>query len=420
MGPRYDAHRDPRRYRQGMAPRRPPLLKRIRLGHWTALDWVVSAILGAWYITVWRDLAFMRGPRWLDAIVLAVAVVPAAMRRRWPRAVLAAVVLGQIFANVIGAPAQPALVVAFVIYLIPLRCPRPESLRLLAATLLATSAGYLVSGHLRHGGPTHNVDGPLLINALLICVVWMIGDAVRQQRLYSTGLRELQERTAREELAEARRAISDERLQIARELHDVVAHTMSVIAVQAGVANYVAADCPSEASRVLASIEETSRGALREMRALLGILRADSTEAQRTQPDGGRAPAPALADLHQLAARTAEAGVHVDLTILGEPLPLPAGLDLAAYRVIQEAITNVIRHAATNQCSVLVHYQTHALTVEIADSGKGPDDGMNAITGHGIIGMKERVAMYGGQLHAAPLAGHGFQVTARFPLAGST
>ena len=151
----------------------------------------------------------------------------------------------------------------------------------------------------------------------------MIGYLVRLQRAYSAGLREQAGQRAREELAEARRASSEERLRIARELHDVVAHSMSVIAVQAGVANYVAGTRPEEAARALSSIEETSRGALREMRALLGVLRNEGTSGAGS--GAGLIPAPGLADLKTLADRTAEAGVRVDLDIRGDRPRCPPG-----------------------------------------------------------------------------------------------
>ena len=192
---------------------------------------------------------------------------------------------------------------------------------------------------------------------------------MRQQRGQAAGRREQAERRAREQLAEARRARSEERLEISRELHDVVAHTLSVIAVQAGVAGDVIGERPEEAARALASIEQTSRSALHEMRALLGVLRDGETGAEATVQDQERrtppwAPAPGLADLDSLAMRAGEARDRVDLTVRGERPRLPAGLDLAAYRVIQEAVTNVIKHSAADRCQVAVRYQEDMLTLE--------------------------------------------------------
>jgi signal transduction histidine kinase/CheY-like chemotaxis protein len=310
-------------------------------------------------------------------------VLPAAVRRRWPRAVLALVVTGEAVLTALSTSVGPPLAVAFVMYLILLRLPRREALRLLAGTLLVTAAGFVVFGIVPHGifrtGGAAKAAGLVLEGGLLITAAWMIGDTVRQQRAYLAGRQEQAERRAQEQLAQALRASTEERLQIARELHDVVAHSMSLIAVQAGVANYVIAAQPEEAARALSSIEQISRGALREMRALLGVLRADPAGAASDRNEGapgpegaGLVPAPGLADLDGLVARTAEAGVRVDLDVRGERPPLPAGLDLAAYRVIQEAITNVIKHAATDRCRVAVTYQEDALTLEITDHGLGP------------------------------------------------
>jgi signal transduction histidine kinase len=209
-------------------------------------------------------------------------------------------------------------------------------------------------------------------------------------------------------------------LEIARELHDIVAHSMSLIAVQAGVANYVVSEHPEEAARALGSIEQTSRATLLEMRALLEVLRAPRHRAIPPPQDPDLVPAPGLANLDSLAERSADAGLHVDLDVHGRRTELSPGPDLAAYRVIQEAITNVIKHAATDHCRVIVTYEKDALTLEITDNWAGArrNIGKELTAGYGIAGMRERVTMYGGQLHAGPLPERGFRVTARFPLTG--
>jgi signal transduction histidine kinase len=452
-----------------MDPLRPPPLKRLRPGHWVAVDCACTVLLALGY-AVFKALASLHAvPHWAAAAIVAVAVLPAAFRRRWPRAALALVVAGGAVAAAISPSPVPSLAVAFVMYVIPLRFPRRAALWLLCCALLVTAAGLAAFATVPHGiygaGGFGKAAGLLLESGLLITVAWLAGYSVRQQRAHTAGLQEQAEQRAREQLAEARRASSEERLQIARELHDVVAHTLSLIAVQAGVANYVAGAHPEEAARALSSIEEISRGALREMRALLGVLRADGNGAEPEQQDAGLAqqdaglvlgrrlvaaprlaPPPGLADLDSLVERTAEAGVRVDLDVCGQRPRLSAGLDLAAYRVIQEAITNVIRHAATDSCRVAVAYQEDALTLEITDGGGNADhssgsnptgseskptgnlsneagnatgngSGGSPAPGHGIIGMRERVGMYGGEFRAAPLPGRGFRVTARFPLA---
>jgi signal transduction histidine kinase len=453
-----------------MDPLRPPLLRQLRPAHWVAIDAAVTALLALTAVVAFRELADLRGvPRWGAAAIVAVAVLPAAARRRWPRAALALVVAGAAVAMALSTSPAPALAAAFVMYLIPLRRPRREAVRLLAGTLAGLTAGLAVFALVPHAGygPAGLIQALALLleSAILVTAAWMIGYSVRQQRAYSAGLREQSDRRARDQLAEAGRARSEERLQIARELHDVVAHTMGLITVQAGVANYVVRERPEEAVRALSSIEEISRGALREMRALLGVLRAEEDSAEgraaagngvadhgdvehgheelgvawngaaadaaariavtengagpgrRPAGDADLVPAPGLADLGRLAERTAEAGLRVDLDIAGERPALPAGLDLAAYRVIQEAITNVIKHAAADRCRVRVACQDGALTLEVTDDGSARGRSASPVPGHGIAGMQERVGMYGGEFRAAPLPGRGFRVTARFPLA---
>ncbi len=400
-----------------------PLLKGLRETHWIAIDVACTVLLAGVYGAEFNQPADLTGvPRGVAALIVAVAVLPAAARRRWPLTALALTVAGGAAVAALSFSPDPPLAAGFVMYLIPLRIARREALWLLVGSLLVTAAGNITFGLVRHGvygpGGTRAAAGLLLESGLLLAGPWMIGYLARLQRAYSAGLREQAEQRTREQLAEARRANSEGRLRIARELHDVVAHSMSVIAVQAGVANYVAGTRPEEAARALSSIEETSRSALREMRALLGVLRNE--EIPGSGSGAGLIPAPGLAALKTLADRTGEAGVQVDLDIHGDRPPLPAGLDLAAYRVIQEAITNVIKHAATDRCRVAVGYADEFLDLEVTDNGTGaarstPGPG----TGHGITGMRERAGMYGGEFSAAPRAGGGFRVSARFPLTGT-
>jgi signal transduction histidine kinase len=412
-----------------MGPHASPL-RPLRPVHWIAIDCAFTALLLLVYEL--KAAPFVRGiPGWAAVAIVVAAVVPAAFRRYWPRTVLALVVTAGAVATAFSSSPVPPLAAAFVIYVIPLRFPRREALWLLAGTLLVTAAGLAAFALTPHAyGPETGTIGKgaglLLEGGLLVTVAWLTGHSVRQQRGQAAARREQAERKARERLAEARRAKSEERLQISRELHDVVAHTLSVIAVQAGVAGYVIETRPDEAARALSSIEQTARSALHEMRALLGVLRDEETGARNGAGPGTReaalVPAPGLADLDSLVRRTGETGVRVDLSVRGARPPLPAGLDLAAYRVIQEAVTNVIKHAATDGCQVTVAYQGDALTLEVTDYGSGgtaSSAGGLLVAGNGIIGMRERAAMYGGEVRAAPLPGRGFRVTARFPLAGT-
>jgi len=399
--------------------------------HWIAIDRAFTALLVLVYLEL-KAVAFLRGiPLWAAVAIVAVAVIPAAFRRCWPRTVLALVVMAGAVATAISSSPVPPLAAAFVMYVIPLRFARRDALWLLAGTLLVTAAGLAAFAFIPHGvygpetGGIAKAAGLLLEGGLLITVAWLVGYSVRQQRGQAAGRREQAERRAREQLADTRRARSEERLQISRELHDVVAHTLSVIAVQAGVAGYVIGERPEEAARALSSIEQTSRSALDEIRALLGVLRDGETGARNGAGRGARdaalEPAPGLADLASLVERTGEAGVLVELRVRGERPLLPAGLDLAAYRVIQEAVTNVIKHAATDSCQVTIAYQQDALTLEVTDNGSGSaaSGGELPVAGNGIIGMRERAAMYGGKVRAGPLPGRGFLITARFPLEGT-
>jgi signal transduction histidine kinase len=207
----------------------------------------------------------------------------------------------------------------------------------------------------------------------------------------------------------ARRAAAEERVRIARELHDVIAHSMSVIAVQAGTGRFVIDDSPEVAKDALASIEATSRGALEEMRRLLSVLRADGDDVAELTP------APGLADVASLVDDTA-AVVPVELCIAGEPRPLPPGVDQCAYRIIQEALTNVRKHASARRAAVTISYLPEMLDLEIVDDGRGVAATASVADGHGLVGMRERASLYGGALEVGPRQGGGFRVHASLPL----
>ena len=364
------------------------------------LDCAAALALAAAAIAGLRELAELTVvPRPVALILVVLSVLPAAVRRLWPRTVLAVVTLASaaVLALSKGDPA-PQLAVGFVSYLIPSRFPRRQAVWLLGGTIVTLAIGLVVFGATRHGGSQIGGEPAALAslaeNALLVGGSWVIGYLIVQRHAYT--------------LALAQQAERDDRIRIARELHDVVAHGLSLIAVQAGVANWVVESQPAEAARALASIEEISRGALREMRALLGVLRVEGdTDAV---PD--LAPARGLADLNELAARVTAAGITVAVDVRGAPATMAPGLDLAAYRVIQEATTNVIKHSGAARCQVTVSYEAGALTVCVTDDGHATPD---STIGHGIKGMRERVAMYGGTFEAGPRPAGGFAVTARFP-----
>jgi signal transduction histidine kinase len=214
----------------------------------------------------------------------------------------------------------------------------------------------------------------------------------------------------RERIEAARRAVGEERLRIARELHDVVAHAMSVVAVQSGVGAHVIDSRPEEAKRILETISHTSRDSLDEMRRLLGVLRADPASADAAEE---LAPAPGLGGLDELVTRVAEAGVPVEADVQGERTAIPLGVDLAAYRIVQEALTNVLKHAGRAEASVLVRYEPDAVHIEVVDDGRGAGSAVAANgSGQGLVGMRERAALYGGELEAGPRLGGGYRVAA--------
>jgi signal transduction histidine kinase len=251
----------------------------------------------------------------------------------------------------------------------------------------------------------------LLWGGILIGGAALAGFGLRDRRRHVSQLAELahQLELARDE--NARTAVAGERARIARELHDVVAHSVSVMVVQAGAAEEVLAAAPDRAREPLRSIQDTGRQALVELRRLLGVLRTDGSEA-------ALAPQPGLDQVAALAAQVREAGVAVDLRVDGERDRVPAGVDLAAYRIVQEALTNVLKHAGASHAAVRVGYRPDLIELEIFDDGcatPATDQATNG-TGHGLIGMRERASLYGGVVEARPRPEGGFAVRARLPV----
>lgn len=235
------------------------------------------------------------------------------------------------------------------------------------------------------------------------------------QRATARRAEEAMRRAVRSEVEAAQRAmaaVADERARIARELHDIVAHSVTTMVVQAGAAEQVVDDDPAVARAALGTIRATGTGALAEMRRLVTMLREED-EAASLAPQPGVAGIPALVD----SARNA--GLDAVLDVSGEVVDLPVGLGLAAYRVVQEALTNVRRHAAATRVVVRLGYGPGVLTVDVADDGIGTADASTRGGGHGLVGMRERAALYGGSLEAGPLPGRGYRVVARLPLAAS-
>ncbi len=256
-----------------------------------------------------------------------------------------------------------------------------------------------------------DVTGDYVFPTAFAAISWLAGRAVRTRTRLTEELHEaaIREREARE--LDAHRAAADERRRIAREMHDVVAHSVSVMVVQAGGARRILERDPERAVAAAAQIERTGREALAEMRRLLGVLHRDDDQ------HGARAPQPTMAGLEALVERAREAGLPVELQVHGERRSLPAGLDLAAFRVVQEGLTNALKYAGQAPTEVRVRWRERELELEILDRGPGPArDRLGAAGGHGLVGMQERVKLYGGELEAGRRRGGGFRIHAKLPL----
>ena len=251
-----------------------------------------------------------------------------------------------------------------------------------------------------------------LLVYLLLGSAWMLGDLARTRRAYTAQLEDRAVRLERERELESGRAVAEERARIARELHDVVAHNVSMMVVQAEAGPVVVERDPGRAVAAFDSIAATGRQALGEMRRLLGVLR----EGDQTLT---LAPQPGIDQLPELVERVRRAGVPVELVIEGEPAPLPPGVDLSAYRIVQEALTNTVKHAGPSRARVRVCYGERHLELEVTDDGRGPGgagNGRPGGQGQGLIGMRERVGLFGGRLEAGPRPEGGFAVVAHLPV----
>jgi signal transduction histidine kinase len=245
----------------------------------------------------------------------------------------------------------------------------------------------------------------MLAVALTVAVAWLIGDSSRQNREHAEALRS----------QAATQAVSAERLRISRELHDMVAHSIGIIALQAGAAGRVIETQPAAAREALGAIEGAGREALAGLRRMLGALR--QTEPDATAQQSALHPAPGLNDLDRLAEATTAAGVRVEVEWHGARRALPPDIELSAYRIVQESITNVVRHAGAASCLVSIGHGPEELSIEVLDSGRG-GPGCEAVTGsgYGLVGMRERTALLHGDFRAGPRPEGGFRVTARLPV----
>jgi signal transduction histidine kinase len=392
-----------------------PWSHRLTERDWVRMDVALSCFLAAVSLAAVfvtpthlgpHELAGLRGAGWDIVRVVAVltACVALPFRRRRPETVLAVCAVAAVLLVVIGFRGPVLVTVPFAMYTVATRVDRRTSR--LALGLVA--GGLAIGAVAAVGGPGL---GSAVTGAALTGIGWLAGENMRARRAYTRGLAERAAERERNREERIRRAAADERMRIARELHDVVAHTMSVIAVRSGVARAVLDSRPEEAGQALAIIEQTSRQALQEMRHLVGVLR-QGEDAPFGPGDLG--PAPGLADLAPLLQQVAQAGVAVTVDQEGEPRALAPGIDLSAYRIIQEALTNVVRHAGAARARLRIRYGPSDVEIEITNPVAADRAPTNGEGGHGLVGMRERVALYGGELRAGPTP-EGFQVVARLP-----
>jgi signal transduction histidine kinase len=372
-----------------------------------------------------QDPAFHDPSKPVIVVSLLAVTLPLALRRRYPVAVAVVVIGAFVIGRITVSPDAPFLpwegiltvwACWLALYSAVAYGARRRTTSLAVAALIVVLFGEVMREVVfYHGGVYRDLplnEAFLLVyNAVFIVLPVLLGLAVRSLRDRGRELSEQAAELRREREENARRAVLDERVRIARELHDVVAHHVSVMGVQAGAARRVMARRPDQAAEALSSIEASSRQAVVELHRLLGFLR-------REGQDDALAPQPDLAQLPELIAQATQGELTVGLSVEGEPRPLPGTLELSVYRVIQEALTNALKHSGGTAATVRVAYEATSLEVEVSDDGRGAG-GATGGSGHGLIGMRERVRLHGGHLRAGPDPAGGFVVRASFPLNGS-
>lgn len=378
-------------------------------------------------------------PRWILAPLYLLAAAPIAFRRRWPVAMLSITCTAVTVTTLLGHSLAPAPLIALPLYSVTVNSARGRSVLTLIVVELALVVALVIAWVLGRA------QGNVTFNIFLAVATWFVADSIRTRRAYVRGLAAQREERQRLEIEEARRALVEERMSIARDLHDVVAHSLSVIAIQSGVGRHVLDSQPEEARKALAAVEATSRSALEELRGVLGVLRRVDDDTPAT------APAPGLRDLDDLFERVRAAGVPVASRVSGAVRPLSAALELSLYRITQEALTNVVKHTHSAPTMIDLEYGVDEVILRVRNdapasrldaenitpssstqrrvivaggdvlvsdvlTGDAPTG--HVASGHGIVGMTERARSCGGTLHAQLLDDGGFLVSARLRATG--
>jgi len=325
------------------------------------------------------------------------STLPLLVRRRWPVQVLAITLVVGVAIPTAAVFWPPALVAVYTI-----ASRRPWRVAILSA-VAATIALYLHRAIWGYNLPLFGVIAGIALSGAALA----LGLYQATRLAYFEQLRERAARLERERELLDEQAAAQERLRIARELHDVVAHNVSLMVIQAHALGATVED-PDATRQGAETIAELGRDAMSEMHRTLELMRADTAEEDRS-------PQPALGDLGPLLERAHAAGVNVDLSVTGAPRPLPAGVELSAYRIVQEALTNVIKHSGSDRASVELRYRDSALELEILDNGGGAGPPAILPPGHGLVGMRERVALFGGNLDTGPAGERGYRVLATLP-----
>jgi signal transduction histidine kinase len=373
-------------------------VRRVIERHPFASDAAVAAAVAAFVLLdVWTSGDYFTASKAIYVSAGLLMTLPLAWRRRAPLAVVAVVMGALVFESLaVGSaptPDSPLVAWLLAIYSVAAHCDRA---RALVGGAMSVAAGLVWIG----------LDD-FFFPVVVFTGAWLAGRMVRQRETHARLVEERSAALDRERAANARVAAAEERARIARELHDVLSHSVSVMVVQAGAERMALGSDRAATGETLEAIERTGRQALAEMRRLLGMLRVGNEPA-------AHAPQPTLAELEGLVSHVREAGLPVELEVEGEPTAVPEGVAVSAYRIVQEALTNVLKHAGPAQARVVVRYEGRELELEISDDGRGARDAGEA--GHGLVGMRERVALYGGDFDASTRNGGGFVVRARLPL----
>jgi signal transduction histidine kinase len=344
------------------------------------------------------------GPLWFDILAIVAILSPLVVRRRFPFGAPLAVGGAVVLTTFVDARVTPYAFVPFLagcaaVFLVGLLRDRS-----LAAAGLALALG--VEALVAYKDPKGNL-GAFIATTVILAILWTIAFALSRKFQEADEAKERASRAEREREERARSAVTEERGRIARELHDVVGHSVSVMTVQASAVRRLLRPEQQREREALLIVEQTGREALAEMRRMVGVLR-------RPEEAPALAPQPSLEHLEKLVEQAREAGLPVELRIEGDPLPLPAGLDLTAYRLVQEGLTNALKHARAQHAEVLVHYSDGHVELTVSDDGRGAGDRDGG--GHGLVGMRERVTVYGGELEAGPRPEGGYRLRARLPV----